>query len=242
MYQNFDEKYVTINYDEGSSATLTQTTLAYWDKDYGKKLLTSEEQLSMYLKPTITPVVKYLMYDNMCKLVDAGAFIKCEKLEDALSNYKYNFYTKRNVRYTILFPVQFHNINAKYLESFEKLYRKQLVLLDEAKNQAKQPRISKETKAQEEIKKEISVVETFDIDGYKPKREEVKEEVNVVKVEPIIEKEEIKEPVIEEVQKPVIKEEVKPEIKEEVKEEPKKEVKDEFNKDSLSSILSSLDL
>lgn len=125
MYQNFDEKYVTINYDEGSSATLTQTTLAYWDLDYGKKVLTNDEQINMYLKPKVSPAIKYLMYDNMVKLVDANAFVKVEKQEDALSNIKYNFYTKRNVRYTILFPAQFKDINIKYLLDFEELYIRQ---------------------------------------------------------------------------------------------------------------------
>lgn len=125
MYQNFDEKYVTINYDEGSSATLTQTTLAYWDSDYGKKILTNDEQISMYLKPKVSPAIKYLMYDNMLKLVDANAFVKVEKQEDALNNVKYNFYTKRNVRYTILFPAQFKDINLKYLLDFEELYKRQ---------------------------------------------------------------------------------------------------------------------
>lgn len=125
MYQNFDEKYVTINYDEGSSATVTQTTLAYWDSDYGKKILTNDEQISMYLKPKVSPAIKYLMYDNMLKLVDANAFVKVEKQEDALNNVKYNFYTKRNVRYTILFPAQFKDINLKYLLDFEELYKRQ---------------------------------------------------------------------------------------------------------------------
>lgn len=125
MYQNFDEKYVTINYDEGSSATLTQTTLAYWDSDYGKKILTNDEQISMYLKPKVSPAIKYLMYDNMLKLVDANAFVKVEKQEDALNNVKYNFYTKRNVRYTILFPAQFKDVNLKYLLDFEELYKRQ---------------------------------------------------------------------------------------------------------------------
>ena len=131
MYQNFDEKYVSINYDDGSSATVTQTTLAYWDQDYGKKVLTNDEQLNMYMKPIISPAIKYLMLDNMKKLVDAHAFIRASKDTDALDNIKYNFYTKRNVRYTIIFETEYNDINSNYLSSFEELYNKQVKLLEQ---------------------------------------------------------------------------------------------------------------
>jgi len=175
MYQNFDEKYVTINYDEGSSATVTQTTLAYWDSDYGKKILTNDEQISMYLKPKVSPAIKYLMYDNMLKLVDANAFIKVEKQEDALNNIKYNFYTKRNVRYTILFPAQFKDINLKYLLDFEELYKRQDEILKASS--AKDAAISESainTKKEEVtpgvnaevvnvVKKENKPIETFEL-------------------------------------------------------------------------------
>lgn len=138
MYQNFDEKYVTINFDEGSTATVTQTTLAYWDSDYGKKVLTNDEQLNMYIKPKIGNAVKYLMLDNMIKLVDAKAFIHTEKVIDALKNVKYNFYTKRNVRYTILFPAQFVEINLKYMDEFEKVYEEQLNILKSTPEETKE--------------------------------------------------------------------------------------------------------
>lgn len=246
MYQNFDEKYITINYDEGSSATMTQTTLAYWDKDYGKKLLTSEEQLGMYLQPKITSVIKYLMYDNMSKLVDANAFVKCEKIEDALNNYKYNFYTKRNVRYTILFPAQFHSINSIYLDNFEKLYKKQLEIL-ETKGKEEKTKMTKQEKHDEEIKKEIEVVETFDIDSYKNEKVEEKKEIKVENINPFEERKEVKSKPEVNVDNLILKKKQSKvvfndgEIKEEEKPK-KKEINKEDLKEELDSILKNLDI
>lgn len=195
MYTNFDEKYVCINYDEGSSATLTQTTLAYWDSDYGKKVLTNDEQLNMYMKPKVSPAVKYLMYDNMLKLVDAKAFIRVEKIVDALNNVKYNFYTKRNVRYTILFPAQFIDINIKYMEDYENLYNKleSMLKIVEAENIGVSTDIATDKVSSEIVPgddgKVVDVetiaeekIETFDVSTSLPKIE-INNFINDVKLE-----------------------------------------------------------
>ena len=179
MYQNFDEKYVSINYDDGSSATVTQTTLAYWDHEYGKKVLSNDEQLNMYMRPKVSPAIKYLMLDNMQKLVDVGAFIRVSKEEDALGNIKYNFHTKRNVRYTIVFEAGFNEINGRYLMDFEELYNKQMKLLEEKKEEEK-----------EEILDHTVTIEKVSFDYEAPKKdindflkdaeiEEVNEEENI---------------------------------------------------------------
>lgn len=253
MYQNFDEKYVTINYDEGSSATVTQTTLAYWDLDYGKKLLTNDEQLNMYIKPQVSNAIKYLMLDNIKKLIEAKAFVSALKVEDALKNVKYNFYTKRNVRYTILFPFQFIEANLSYLNQFDQIYEEQLKIF-EIELQDNEESSTTEVKSSQVTEKII--INEKEVSNQKkvinPKvYDQPNEFINDVRLE--TEKFEIEEEYLteqkilncekESFKVPITKEVLpKKESKVIFREEDEEDFKDEINKEYLGSILESLEL
>ena len=192
----------------------------------------------MYMKPKISPAIKYLMLDNMRKLVDAGAFIRISKDVDTLNNIKYNFYTKRNVRYTIIFEAEFNDINGKYPLDFEELYEKQAKLLetkDESdSNLSNTAVIEKIDFNPEEIKTDINDllkdvnIESVQLEAEDSYKEEEKLENSSYKVDYDTELSFIKDRV--------------PKSKVIINETNSDDIKQDVDKESLNNILDDLDL